>query len=174
MVKAIFSLPFSIFSFQCLCAPLLADDYYRIETYNLPTGVNFEASGLAVMPNGKLAVALRKGEVWVEGEKGFQLFASGLHEILGLAFHDGALYATQRAEVTKIRDTDGDGTADEYLTAAAGWGVSGAYQARADAVVRLFGKRELWCLGTTQAGHPRHPLYVAGDQKLVRFTPQVV
>ena len=55
----------------------------------------------------------------------------------------------------------------------AAWGVSGAYQARADAVVRLFGKRELWCLGTTQAGHPRHPLYVAGDQKLVRFKPKV-
>jgi hypothetical protein len=106
---------------------LSAQDYYRIETYNLPQGVNFEASGLAVMPNGKLAVGLRKGEVWVEGEKGFKLFASGLHEILGLAFHEGALYATQRAEVTKIRDTDGDGTADEYLTAAAGWGVSGAY-----------------------------------------------
>jgi hypothetical protein len=71
---------------------------------------------------------------------------------------------------------------DASLIAAAGrcdrivaaWGVSGAYQARADAVVRLFGKRELWCLGTTQAGHPRHPLYVAGDQKLVRFKPQVV
>ena len=51
-------------------------------------------------------------EVWVEGENGFQLFASGLHEILGLAFHEGALYATQRAEVTKIRDTDGDGIMD--------------------------------------------------------------
>ena len=127
MVKAIFSLQFSIFSFQCLCAPLLAQDYYRIETYKLPEGVNFEASGLAVLPDGKLAVALRKGEIWIEGEKGFQRFASGLHEILGLAYHDGALYATQRAEVTKIRDTDGDGIADEYLTAAEGWGVSGAY-----------------------------------------------
>ena len=51
--------------------------------------------------------------------------------------------------------------------------MSGAYQARADAVVRLFGKRELWCLGTTQAGHPRHPLYVHGDQKLVRYQPTV-
>jgi hypothetical protein len=127
MVKAIFSLPFSILSFQCLCTVLPADVPYRIKTYDLPAGVNFESSGLAVMPNGKLAVALRKGEIWLEGEKGFQRFASGLHEILGLAFHDGALYATQRSEVTKIRDTDGDGTADEYLTAATGWGVSGNY-----------------------------------------------
>jgi hypothetical protein len=102
-------------------------DYYRIETYELPKGVNFEASGLAVTAEGKLAVGLRKGEVWVEGKDGFQLFASGLHEILGLAWHDGALYATQRAEVTKLRDTDGNGKADEYLTASTGWGVSGAY-----------------------------------------------
>jgi hypothetical protein len=36
--------------------------------------VNFEASGLAVTAEGKLAVGLRKGEVWIEGKKGFQLF----------------------------------------------------------------------------------------------------
>jgi hypothetical protein len=55
----------------------------------------------------------------------------------------------------------------------AAWGVSGDYQARADAVVRLFAGRELWCLGTTQAGHPRHPLYVHGEQALVRYAPQL-
>jgi len=37
--------------------------------------------------------------------------------------------------------------------------------------VKLFAGRELWCLGLTQDGHPRHPLYVAGDQPLVRWTP---
>lgn len=28
---------------------------------------------------------------------------------------------------------------------------------------------DLWCLGTTKAGHPRHPLYVPGAQPLVPF-----
>jgi len=107
--------------------------YYRTETYELPKGVNFEASGIAVLPDGKLAVGLRKGEVWIAqnpsdtAKPDFKLFASGLHEILGLAWHDGALYATQRSEVTKLRDTDADGKADEYLSASTGWGVSGAY-----------------------------------------------
>ena len=107
--------------------------YYRTETYELPKGVNFEASGIAILPDGKLAVALRKGEVWIAqnptdtANPDFKLFASGLHEILGLAWHDGALYATQRSEVTKLRDTDADGKADEYLSASTGWGVSGAY-----------------------------------------------
>lgn len=53
----------------------------------------------------------------------------------------------------------------------AAWGVSGVYQARAEAVVKLFAGRELWCLGTTQDGHPRHPLYVAAKQPLVRWSP---
>lgn len=111
----------------------LQPDYYRTETYELPKGVNFEASGIAVLPDGKMAVALRKGEVWIAQtptnltQPDFKLFATGLHEILGLAWHDGALYATQRSEVTKLRDTDNDGMADEYASAATGWGVSGNY-----------------------------------------------
>ena len=56
----------------------------------------------------------------------------------------------------------------------AAWGASGVYQARADDVVRLFAGRELSCLGTTQDGHPRHPLYVAGTQQLVRWAPRTV
>lgn len=55
----------------------------------------------------------------------------------------------------------------------AAWGVCGEFQARADAVTQLFAGRELWCLGTTQDGHPRHPLYVAGRQTLVRWTSPV-
>ena len=62
--------------------------------------------------------------------------------------------------------------ADRCEKIVAAWGVSGVYQARADAVVRLFAGRKLWCLGTTQDGHPRHPLYVAGKQPLVRWEPK--
>jgi hypothetical protein len=117
--------------------PVPYDDYYRLVTFEAPKSLNLEASGLAVLPDGKLAVGIRRGEVWIienptaepaTVEKlRYKLFATGLHEILGLAWHEGALYATQRSEVTRLRDTDGDGSADEYLTAAQGWGVSGAY-----------------------------------------------
>ena len=57
----------------------------------------------------------------------YHLFATALHEPLGLLLHDGDLYTTQRSELTRLRDTDGDGVADEYLTAAKGWGVTGHY-----------------------------------------------
>ncbi len=115
----------------------IGNDAYRVVTYELPPGLDLEASGLAVLPDGKLAIGLRKGEIWIldhpsaepptPGNVGYHQFASGLHELLGLAWRDGALYATQRSEVTRLRDTDGDGVADEYLTAASGWGVSGSY-----------------------------------------------
>ena len=53
----------------------------------------------------------------------------------------------------------------------AAWGAGGKFQARADTVARLFAGRELWCLGTTQDGHPRHPLYVPGEQPFERWPP---
>jgi glucose/arabinose dehydrogenase len=108
---------------------------YRIITLDHPRELALEASGLARLPDGRLAVAIRRGEVWVAenptADNGvgirWKRFASGLHEPLGLAFRDGALFTTQRSEVTRLRDTDSDGVADEYLCAAKGWGVSGNY-----------------------------------------------
>lgn len=182
MVTSVLGSRFSVLSLLifALCPSIFAQqqsDYFRIEEYVLPKGVNFEASGLAVMGDGKLAVALRKGEVWIEDrKKGFRRFASGLHEILGLAWHDGALYATQRAEVTKLRDTDGDGTADEYLAASTGWRVSGAYHEYAygpvfDAGGNLY--TSLNCsMGNTWQGagdEAAHPLWRGW---VVRMTPQ--
>jgi hypothetical protein len=57
----------------------------------------------------------------------FHRFAEGLHEPLGLAQRDGWLYVTQRPDVSRIRDSDGDGTADEFEVFAQGWGLSGDY-----------------------------------------------
>ena len=102
---------------------------YVLESLPLPEGVKMEASGLAPLPDGRLAVATRNGDVWffkLDGSPAHR-FARGLHEPLGLTFHDGALYATQRSEITRLRDTDGDDIADEYATFAKGWGVSGNY-----------------------------------------------
>lgn len=100
-----------------------------------PEGLALEVSGIAVLDDDRVAVAIRKGEIWIlEGvyddppeNVTYHLFASGLHEPLGLLWHDGAFYTAQRSELTRIADTDGNGTADEYLTAAKGWGVTGHY-----------------------------------------------
>ncbi|WP_426291211.1 DUF1643 domain-containing protein [Sphingomonas sp. TWP1-3-1] len=54
----------------------------------------------------------------------------------------------------------------------AAWGAHGGHRTRANYVrgmAQLHGA-ELVCLGTTAAGHPRHPLYVKGDQPLVAMS----
>lgn len=53
----------------------------------------------------------------------------------------------------------------------AAWGAYGDHRGRANYVrgmAQLRGAR-LACLGTTKDGHPRHPLYVKGDQVLTAF-----
>lgn len=100
-----------------------------------PEGLALEVSGLTVLDDRRVAVAIRKGEIWIldgvydEPPKSvtYRRFASALHEPLGLLKHGDAFYTAQRSELTKIRDTDNDGEADEYLTVAKGWGVTGGY-----------------------------------------------
>jgi len=107
---------------------------YELTPYALPTESKFEVSGIALLPNGRAALTLRKGEIWIlenpledPARARFSRFATGLHEPLGLTWRDGALYTAQRSEVTRIADRDGDGVADLYETAAKGWGLSGNY-----------------------------------------------
>ena len=111
-----------------------AEDYHRVILEH-PKELVLEAGGLAAMPGGRLAVSTRRGEVWIaenayavdgHGVK-WRQFASGLHESLGMAFHDGDLFVSQRSEVTRLHDTNDDGLADEYRCIAKGWGVTGAY-----------------------------------------------
>lgn len=54
-------------------------------------------------------------------------FAHGMHEILGLAWKEGWLYVTHRPDVSRIRDTDKDGKADEFEVVNDDWGISGDY-----------------------------------------------
>ena len=94
-----------------------------------------EVGSVELLPEKKLALGTRRGEIWtVENAQAmdvakakFTLFASGLHEVLGLAYKDGWLYATTRGEVMRIKDTSGDGRADVFETVTDGWGVSGDY-----------------------------------------------
>ena len=51
-----------------------------------------------------------------------QRFASGLDEVFGLGYRDGAFYATQQTELTRITDRDGDGRADRFETLSDVWG----------------------------------------------------
>lgn len=107
------------------------EDYYKIMKVAAPEGTLLEVGGLVTLPNGNLGVSTRRGDVYVvenptSTKPYFRKFASGLHEILGLAYKDGAFYLAQRGELTKLVDTDLDGKADVYETIYA-WPLSGHY-----------------------------------------------
>ncbi len=111
------------------------DDFYRITTFATPEGTVIEAGAFHVMHDGRLAVASRRGEVWMVkeplaakvGADSFSRFAHGLHEPLGLAERDGWLFVTQRSDVSRIRDVNNDGMADEFEIVGDGWEISGDY-----------------------------------------------
>ena len=111
------------------------DDYYKLQTFTIPEGEVLEGGGLEVLPDGRIAVGTRRGEIWMI-ENGltddpknakFTRFAHGLHEILGLAWKDGWLYVTQRCDVSRIKDSKGKGRADIFEVVSDGWEINGDY-----------------------------------------------
>ena len=111
-------------------APPDAAAFYQINPVASPAGVDPQIGGMDVMADGRLAVTFHRGEVQLYDPKtsAWQPFAEGLHLPLGvLAEPDGSLLVMQRAELTRLRDTDGDGTADDYQTVWDGFGMTGNY-----------------------------------------------
>lgn len=136
-----------LFLASCLCMGALSaqndadtartqreDDFYKLFTVPVPRNVELEVGGMTFMPNGELAVCTRHGEVWMISnpymmngtQPVYRLFAQGLHEALGLNYLNHELYVTQRSELTRLRDLDGDGEADEYKTICQ-WPLAGNY-----------------------------------------------
>jgi glucose/arabinose dehydrogenase len=98
-------------------------DFYKMVTLGTPSEAILEGGGICRIPNGRMAVATRRGEIWIvqnpysltgQAKPTFHRFARGIHEILGMAYKNGSFFVAQRGELTKITDTDGDGQADDY------------------------------------------------------------
>ena len=110
-------------------------DYYRIIDVPMPPDAVLEAGSILALPDGRLAVGTRRGEIYfatgadaTPPAPQWKLFATGLTEVLGLAWRDGVLYATQQSEVTRLRDIDGDGRADRFETVSDAWAWGGEHE----------------------------------------------
>ncbi len=104
-------------------------EYYRIVDVPIPAGLVIEAGAFETLPDGRIAVGTRHGEVYfISGidapkpEPGYHRFATGLDEIFGLAWKDGSLYVTHSAELTRVTDTNSDGRADRFEVISDAWG----------------------------------------------------
>jgi glucose/arabinose dehydrogenase len=89
-----------------------------------------QIDGLDFLPDGRLAACLPSGEIFFydADKKDWQLFAEGLHNPLGLvAISNSELVVSHRPELTRVRDTDGDGKADTFEAMSDAFGMSGNY-----------------------------------------------
>lgn len=110
-------------------------EYYPIVSIPLPNDTVIEAGAFAVLPDRRVAVGTRHGEIYlidgVDAAKpipAFQRFATGLDEIFGLAWKDGAFRVVQSCEATRVSDTNGDGTADRFETVSDAWGYANYHE----------------------------------------------
>lgn len=103
--------------------------HYRIVEVPVPQALALECGSFCPLPGGRLAIGTRRGEILiVDGafaplpDPHIQRFAEGLDEVLGLGYRDGAFYATQQTELTRVSDSDGDGRADRFENLSDAWG----------------------------------------------------
>jgi len=110
-------------------------EYYPLKSLSIPKELVIEAGAFVVLPDQRVAVGTRHGEIYilsgVDGKKpnpSFHLYAKGLDEIFGLDYKDGAFYVTQSCELTRVTDTNQDGKADRFETLSDAWGYANYHE----------------------------------------------
>jgi len=109
------------------------DPHYRIEALALPD-INLFATGMDWLSKDQLAICTYTGEIWiVEKATGpvkqmkYRLFARGMNEPMGLLVKNGNIYLGNKAELTRLTDTDNDGEADLFERVCSDWDYTGSY-----------------------------------------------
>ena len=76
--------------------------------------------------------------MWRCKDDKWSLFADGLHEPLGIYIDQKTkeVWVTQRPELTKLVDEDGDNVADVYETVNSSWGLTDNYHEYSFGLVR--------------------------------------
>lgn len=104
-------------------------NFYRIVDLPVPSELALETGSLCPLDGDRLAVGTRRGEILILSgafdpipNVRVERYASGLDEVFGLGYRDGAFYAMQQTELTRISDRDDDGRADRFETLSDVWG----------------------------------------------------
>ncbi len=115
--------------------PLAVQAGYRANTWEAPLDLYgrkqlFAPTGIAVAKDGTIVLATRASGVWRIRGGEWSLFAEGIFESLGVCIEDDKgdrIVITQKPELTRISDTDGDGRADTFETVCDDFGFHGNY-----------------------------------------------
>jgi hypothetical protein len=110
-------------------------EFYPIVNIPLPKDTVIEAGAFTVLPDQRMVVGTRRGEIFlIDGidaakpSPTFHRFATGLDEIFGLAWKDNAFLVTQSCELTRVSDSRGDGVADRFETISDAWGYANYHE----------------------------------------------
>lgn len=110
-------------------------EYYEVQEVLLPVGVSPEIGGLAFNSKGELVVLTRRSGILIGKPHSdpalfeWRTFSEhSMHNPMGVLLEsDDQMLIPQMAELTRVRDSDGDGQADTYEAVSTAWGVSGNY-----------------------------------------------
>ena len=110
-------------------------EYYPIVNIPIPKDQVIEAGAFCTLPDGRVAVGTRHGEIYIlsgidekKPSPSYHLYATGLDEIFGLAYKDNAFYVTQSCELTRVSDTKRNGKADRFETISDAWGYANYHE----------------------------------------------
>jgi glucose/arabinose dehydrogenase len=108
---------------------------YSIENWDAPKDTFgraqlFEPTAIAVAKDGTVVVGTRTAGIWRWKNNTWSLFAEGTYECLGLVIEDdtgSTIVIAQKPEISRLRDTNGDGRADTLETLCDDFGFHGNY-----------------------------------------------
>ena len=154
-MKSLFSCLF--LSLSCFLAKADTAPQYSVTNIPVPPSKfsTKQIDGLTFLPDGRLVVCLPSGEIFLYDteSQAWTLFAEGLHNPLGvIAISNTELVVSQRPELTRVSDTDGDGKADDYEVLTDQFGMSGNYHEFHFTPVRDEKGNYFFALGTGSAG----------------------
>ncbi|MGB0775207.1 MAG: substrate-binding domain-containing protein, partial [Akkermansiaceae bacterium] len=109
--------------------------YYHREVIPLPAGETMEISSIALLPNKKIAVGTRRGDVWIctgayaadLSQVKWTLYHRGLHEPLGMFYKNGWIHYTDRGGHGRMKDTNNDDRMDVLEVINNEWGINSDY-----------------------------------------------
>lgn len=145
------------------------EKYYTLENIVTPPEVTPETGGIAFSPSGRMYAAFHAGEIYRYdlSTKQWHKYADGLHDPMGIvAISDREIIVSQRPEITRLLDTDGDGTADQFETVTDAFGISGNYHEFATSLSRDAKGDLYFGIGNASNGGP------AKFEKRGRFDPR--